>query len=260
MDNEKKKNKSSTISHQSLTIKLIENQRNLGFAKANNQGIKIAKGEYILFLNSDTVVLQNTIPFMLNYIKKHPQVGVATCRVELTDGSLDDACHRGFPTPWNAFCHFSGLERLFPHTKIFAGYLLGHLDLSKTHEIDSAVGAFMLVPKKIGEKIGWWDEDYFWYGEDIDFCYRIKEKGYKIMFVPKVKIIHYKGASSGIKKTKSKAGLATRKKAMLASTQAMRIFYQKHYLKKYPWLVSQMVLLAIKVLEKIRVWKVKKKF
>ena len=248
----------NSIKIKNLKFKIIVNNDNMGFAKANNQGIKESRGEYVLFLNPDTVVSQNTIPFMLNYMKKHPQVGVATCRVELVDGELDNACHRGFPTPWNTFCHFSGLEKLFPHTKIFAGYSLGYLDLNKTHEIDSAVGAFMLVPKKIGEGIEWWDEDYFWYGEDIDFCYRIKEKGYKIMFVPKVKIIHHKGASSGIGKTKSKASIATRKKAMLASTQAMRIFYQKHYLEKYPWLVNQMIFLGIKILEKIRVWRGKK--
>jgi len=241
-----------------LKLKIIVNNDNVGFAKANNQGIKVAKGEYLLFLNPDTMVPQNTIPFMLNYMKKHPQVGVATCRVELVNGELDDACHRGFPTPWNTFCHFSGLEKLFPYTKIFAGYSLGYLDLNKTHEIDSGVGAFMLVPKKIGKEINWWDEDYFWYGEDIDFCYRVKEKGYKIMFIPEVKIIHYKGASSGIGKTESKASIVTRRKAMFASTQAMRVFYQKHYLKKYPWLINQIIFLGIKILEKIRVWRGKK--
>ena len=243
-----------------LKFKIIVNNDNVGFAKANNQGIKKSRGEYLLFLNPDTVVSKNTIPFMLNYIKKHPQIGAATCRVELADQTLDDACHRGFPTPWNALCHFSGLEKLFPHIKVFSGYSLGYLNIRKTHEIDACAGAFMVVPRKIGRQVDWWDEDYFWYGEDIDLCYRIKQKGFKVMFIPQVKIIHYKGASSGIKKTKSKAKMATKKRAMLASTQAMRVFYQKHYLEKYPWLVSQMVLMAIKILERIRIWKVKKKF
>ena len=115
----------------------------------------------------------------------------------------------------------------------------------------------MLIPKKIGKEVDWWDEDYFWNGEDIDFCYRIKEKGYKIMFVPEVKIIHYKGASSGIKKTKSKASSATKKKIMLASTQAMRIFYQKHYRGKYSWPIEKLIFIGIKILEKLRVYQVK---
>ncbi len=236
-------------------FKVIFNNDNLGFAKANNQGIKIAEGKYILFLNPDTIVLPETLPFMLEFMKKNPAVGVATCRVELVDGKLDEACHRGFPTPWNAFCHFSGLEKLFPHSRLFAGYYLGYLDLNTTHEIDSCVGAFMLVPRLVGEKIGWWDEDYFWYGEDIDFCYRVKKAGFKVMFVPKVKIIHYKGASSGIKKTKSKADFKTREKAMLASTQAMRIFYQKHYRGKYPKPIEKLVFWGINLLEKASVRK-----
>ena len=243
---------------ENLKLKIIVNNNNTGFAKANNQGIKIAEGKYVLFLNPDTIVFPETLPFMLEFMKKNPAVGVATCRVELVDGKLDEACHRGFPTPWNAFCHFSGLEKLFPHSRLFAGYYLGYLDLNTTHEIDSCVGAFMLVPRLVGEKIGWWDEDYFWYGEDIDFCYRVKKAGFKVMFVPKVKIIHYKGASSGIKKTKSKADFKTREKAMLASTQAMRIFYQKHYRGKYPKPVEKLVFGGINLLEKARVRKIKR--
>ncbi len=243
---------------ENLKLKIIVNNNNTGFAKANNQGIKKSRGKYVLFLNPDTIVLPETLPFMLEFMKKNPAVGVATCRVELVDGKLDEACHRGFPTPWNAFCHFSGLEKLFPHSRLFAGYYLGHLNLNTTHEIDSCVGAFMLVPRLVGEKIGWWDEDYFWYGEDIDFCYRVKKAGFKVMFVPKVKIIHYKGASSGIKKTKSKADLKTKEKAMLASTQAMRIFYQKHYRGKYPKPVEKLVFWGINLLEKARVRKIKR--
>jgi len=248
----------ANANERSIPLKVIFNNQNLGFAKANNIGIKESRGKYLLFLNPDTIVLPETLPFMLEFMKKNPAVGVATCRVELVDGKLDEACHRGFPTPWNAFCHFSGLEKLFPHSQLFAGYYLGYLDLNTTHEIDSGVGAFMLVPRLVGEKIGWWDEDYFWYGEDIDFCYRVKKAGFKVMFVPKVKIIHYKGASSGIKKTKSKADFKTREKAMLASTQAMRIFYQKHYRGKYPKPIGKLVFWGINLLEKARVGKIKR--
>ena len=116
-------------------------------------------------------------------------------------------------------------------------------------------GAFFFVRRKAAKEVDWWDEDYFWYGEDIEFSYRLKESGWKIMFLPDIKILHYKGVTSGIKKhTKkaSKASKETRKRSARASTQAMRIFYKKHYVGKYPKIITFLVLLAISLLEKIR--------
>lgn len=219
---------------------LINNKKNEGFATANNQAVKKISGDFILFLNPDTQLNEDTLPTMLNFMKENSDVGVATCRVNLVSGNIDDACHRGFPTPWNAFCHFSGLSTIFPASKIFNGYHLGYSDLNKIHEIDSCAGAFMMVRKKVGDQIDWFDEDYFWYGEDLDFCYRVKKNKWKIMFVPDVTIIHYKGVSSGIKKHSRNLSLADRK-IQLVSTKArfevMRIFYEKHYQDKYPgWL------------------------
>lgn len=240
-------------------VKLIASQKNLGFAAGNNLATPQACGRYFLFLNPDTVVLSTTIPTMIKFMNQHPEAGAATCRVELPSGKLDDACHRGFPTPWNALCHFSGLEKIFPKIKLFSGYYLSYLSLDKTHEIDSGVGAFLMVRRQAGEKIGWWDEDYFWYGDDLDFCYRIKNSGWKIFYVPKVKIIHYKGASSGIKKDSQKISTATqetRLRSVKASTEVMRIFYQKHYRQQYPRIVGWLVLKGIDLMEKIRVAKI----
>lgn len=242
------------------TVKLVTSRRNLGFAAGNNLGITCAQGRYILFLNPDTIVFPETLTSMVKFMNDHPQAGAATGRVELVSGKLDEACHRGFPTPWNAFCHFSGLEKIFPKSKLFAGYSLGWLPLNKVHEIDSGVGAFLIVRREVGEQIGWWDENYFWYGEDLDFCYRIKEKGWQIFYVPKVKIIHYKGASSGLKKHSQKMSTATKEtkiRSAEASTQVMRIFYQKHYLDKYPKIIGWLVMRGIDLLEKIRIARVK---
>jgi len=161
-------------------LKVIISQKNLGFAKANNLALKKAQGRYILFLNPDTLVLPETLLVMMKFMEENPKVGAATCRVELTDGQLDQGCHRGFPTVWNAFCYFSGLGKLFPKSKIFAGYSLSYLPLDKIHEIDAGVGAFLIVRHQAGEPLAWFDEDYFWYGEDLDFCYRLKQKGWKI--------------------------------------------------------------------------------
>lgn len=229
-------------------LELIANKENKGFSTANNQGINVSNGEYILFLNPDMIMYENTIDGMVSYMDEHKEVGAATCFLELTDGTLDDATHRGFPTPWNSFTHFSGLSKVFKKSKKLSGYSLGHEDLTKTHEIDALAGAFMLVPRSAGDEVDWWDEDYFWYGEDIDFCYKLKLAGWKIMFVPKYRALHYKGASGGIKKssqTVTVASSSTKKKAQQARFDAMRIFYKKHYMKKYPRIVSSLVLFGI---------------
>lgn len=239
-------------------VKLLVSKKNLGFAAGNNLGIPTSSGKYILFLNPDTILSKDTLLSMHQYMDNYPGVGAATCRVELGNGKLDEACHRGFPTPWRAFCHFSGLEKLFPKSRIFAGYILGYISLDKIHEIDSGTGAFLFVRRKAGEEANWWDEDYYWYGEDLDFCYRLKQKGWKVMFVPKTKILHHKGAASGIKKHSREVTTATREtkiKATKASTEVMRIFFKKHYQERYSPFIYWLVMRGIDLLEKFRLLK-----
>ena len=136
---------------------VIKNKKNVGFSKANNIGVRQSKGKYILFLNPDTVVYKKAIDGMVEFMDQHQDAGAATCFVELPSGELDDAAHRGFPTPWRAFCHFFALSKLFSHSKWFAGYSLGWMNLRETHEIDSCAGAFMMVRRVAGEQVGWWD-------------------------------------------------------------------------------------------------------
>lgn len=242
-------------------ITLIENKENVGYTKGNNMAIKKAKGRYVLFLNTDTVVHKNTLETMVDFMDEYKDAGTATCRVELPNGKLDDSCHRGFPTPWRALLHFTGLSKLFPNSMLLNGYHLGWRDLNKIHQIDSCSGAFMIVRRSAGEEVGWWDEDFFWYGDDLDFCYRLKKKGWKVYFVPTVKILHYKGVSGGIKSISqhlTRATRQTRLRATKARFEAMKIFYQKHYMNKYPkpitWLVIQGIefklTLALKKLQK----------
>lgn len=229
-------------------IVLIVNGQNEGFSKANNQGVKKATGSYLLFLNPDTVFEQETLKEMARFMDNHKEAGAATCKLVLPNGRLDDASHRGFPTPWNAFCHFFGLSKLFEKTKLFGGYSMSYLSLEKTHEIDALAGAFMLVRRKAGEQVGWWDEDFFWYGDDLDFCYRLKEKGWKIFFVPKVMVLHFKGVAGGIKKISKEittASKQTKIRAQKSRFLAMKIFYQKHYKKKYPAFITWLVMWAI---------------
>lgn len=238
-------------------VTLIENSENLGFSKGNNVGVKKAKAPVILFLNPDTAIVDYAINKSLKFLLSNPDIGALTCRVELPDGKLDYSCHRGFPTPWNAFCYFSMLSKIFPSLPLFAGYTATYLDTKKTHEIDCLTGAFLMVRKIAGDQINWWDTDYFWNGEDIEFCYSLKMKGWKIFFYHEVKIIHYKGSSSGLWKTS--AGDVERKDRLFAlshGTSAMRIFYKKHYYKKYPPIIRDFILMAIRMLERYRKLKI----
>lgn len=232
---------------------VVDNGGNIGFAAGNNKGVPFAKGEYVLFLNSDTVTYPKTLTRLVDFMNTHPDVGAVTCKLVTPTGDLDVNSHRGFPTPWNAFSHFSGLERLFPKSRLFAGYLQGWEDSSRLHKIPAISGAFLFVRRSVGEKIGWWDEDYFFYGEDLQFCYNIYKAGYTIYFVPDVITLHYGGVSSGIKKQSQSittANSETRKKVQGWRFDAMRIFYKKNYAKKYPAFLNWLVIKGIDFLYK----------
>lgn len=221
-------------------VTVVENENNVGFSKANNIGIKNAKGKYLLLLNSDTEVSQETIEKMSTFMEDHPEAGVATCKLVLAGGTLDPACHRGFPTPWAAFTYFAGLEKMFPESRLFASYHQGYKSMDAPHEIDSPSGAFYLVRRKVYETVGPLDEDYFMYAEDLDWSYRIKQAGWKIYYYPKAIALHHKKQS----------GRDSRDEALRRQTdryfyQTMKLFYQKHYRHRYGWLVTQLVLFGI---------------
>jgi GT2 family glycosyltransferase len=242
-----------------LKFQLILNKDNSGFSKGNNIGAKKSQGKYILFLNPDTFVSKNSLKEIYSFMEDNPEVGVSCPRLDLPDGTLTSASHRGFPTPWNALSHFSGLSTLFPTSKYFSGYTKGWLlEDKKPHEVDAISGGFFFVRRKAAEEVGWWDEDYFMYGEDIDFCYMLKQKGWKVMFLPQISVLHYHGVSSGIKthsKEISTADRETRLRAAKASSEAMKIFYSKHYKDKYPKMLNWMVLAGISALQSYRLAK-----
>ncbi|NSL52031.1 glycosyltransferase family 2 protein [Calidifontibacillus erzurumensis] len=216
-------------------ITMIENKENVGFSKANNQAIRIAKGNYILLLNSDTIIQEDTLEVMLDFMEAHPRVGASGCKVVLPDGTLDQACRRGFPTPEASFYYFSGLAKLFPTSPRFNQYHLGHLDPDKDYPVDCLVGAFMLLRRDVIEQVGLLDEEFFMYGEDIDWCYRIKKAGWDIYYYPYTSIIHYKGASSRRKPMK----------IIYEFHRAMALFHRKHFSKKYPFFINGLVYTGI---------------
>lgn len=256
MDNNSKDGTGDMVRAKFPKVKLIENPQNLGFSKANNQALKKAQGKYALILNPDTILEKDTLPVTKKFFDEHRDAGFVTCRVELKDGSLDRDCRRRFPTPWRAFTHFSQLSKLSP--KLFGEYYMDDVDPTQPHEIDACVGAFMFTTSEIIKKIGYFDEDYFFYGEDLDLCYKARKAGFKIYYTPETKIIHYKGASSGIKKHSEhlvKSDKSTKIRALRESTRAMELFYNKNYRNIYPRIITLLVILAIKIVTQARILK-----
>lgn len=177
-------------------VNLIENRINIGFGKANNQGVKASSGEYLLLINPDAIVEESTIPEMLAFLKEHPDAGASSCKVLNGDGTLQKTCRRGFPTPWVAFTKISGLSAIFPRTRLFGRYNLTYLNPDEDHEVDAIGGSFMFIPRHVFDEVEGFDEDYFMYGEDIDLCYKIKRAGYKVYYTPRTTAIHFKGEST----------------------------------------------------------------
>ncbi len=177
-------------------IKLISNQKNLGFSKANNIGLAQSKGDYLLLLNPDTIVGEDTFEKMISFFKSNPDAGLAGCKILNPDGTFQLACRRSFPGPWTSFCKVTGLSNLFPGSRLFARYNLTYLDENKTYEVDAISGSFMMFPRKIYEEIGGLDEQFFMYGEDLDFCYRVQKNNKKVYYYHDTQIIHYKGEST----------------------------------------------------------------
>jgi GT2 family glycosyltransferase len=214
---------------------LIDNKVNLGFSKANNQAMKLAKGEYVLLLNPDTVVEEDCFQKVVQFMDENPEAGGLGVKMVDGKGRFLPESKRGLPTPTVAFWKISGLSSLFPKSKIFGKYHLGYLDENEIHEIEIMSGAFMLMRKTALDKVGLLDEAFFMYGEDIDLSYRITEGGYKNYYFPKTSIIHYKGEST----KKSSVNY------VLVFYKAMVIFAKKHFSQKNAKLLTFFIYSAI---------------
>jgi GT2 family glycosyltransferase len=214
---------------------LIENKNNPGFSKANNQAIRQAKGEYILLLNPDTVVEEDCFTKVCGFMDRTPDAGALGVKMIDGKGKYLPESKRGLPTPEVAFYKMFGLGKLFPKSKRFGRYYLGHLSKDEINEVEVLAGAFMLLRMSMLDKIGLLDEDYFMYGEDIDLSYRVTQAGYKNYYFPDTTIIHYKGEST------KKASV----NYVFVFYRAMIIFAQKHYSQKHAQLFSLLIHAAI---------------
>lgn len=201
------------------SVKFISNTTNVGFAKACNQGLQQASGSFILFLNPDCLLPEDCIQKCLDFFSQHPGAGALGVRMLDGHGRYLKESKRAFPSPRISFFKLTGLARVFPRSKIFGRYHLGHLDACHNHEVDVLAGAFMMIPNIILDQVGSFDETFFMYGEDIDLSYRIQKAGYKNYYIADTEIIHFKGEST--------------KKGSLNYVRmfykAMSLFVQKHY-------------------------------
>ncbi len=216
-------------------VHLIENKENVGFAKANNQAVRKARGEYILLLNPDTVVEDDTFEKVIAFMDSHPDAGGLGVKMVDGTGKFLPESKRGLPTPATAFYKIFGLSALFPRSRFFSKYNLGYLDEDEIHKVDVLAGAFMLLRRKTLDKTGLLDETFFMYGEDIDLSYRITQAGYANYYFPQTRIIHYKGEST----KKSSINY------VLVFYRAMVIFAQKHFSAKKAGLFTFFIHIAI---------------
>jgi len=251
VDNDSADGSADMVTREFPQIHLIRN-RNTGYAAGNNLGLRAFgfrdqpdptsnlqppisnKPRYVLLLNPDTVVPFDTFSRVVSYMDAHPDVGVLGVKLVRQDGSLDLACRRAFPTPEVSFYRFSGLSRLFPRSPRFGRYNMTFLDPDQSAEVDSVVGAFMLARAQAIEQAGLLDEAFWMYGEDLDWAFRIKQCGWKVMYVPEVTVLHVKRAAS--------TGSA---QAKYEFQRAMWLFYQKHYRATTPRWLDVLVRLGI---------------
>lgn len=237
---------------------LIINQENVGYPAANNQGLRAfgfgpsedvkpetSTPRFALLLNSDTEVPPDALVTMLDFMEEHREAGVAGPKLVRPDGTLDLACRRSFPTPEISFYRMVGLSRLFPGSRRFGQYNLTYLDPDQLAEVDSVVGAFMLLRAEAIQDVGLMDETFFMYGEDLDWAYRIKDAGWKIYYNPAVTVLHVKKAST-----------RQNPRAQVEFYRAMDIFYRKHFAEQTPWWLHSLIVNAVSArlkLEQLRV-------
>ncbi len=197
--------------------KVLRNERNLGFAAANNRGIEIATGKFILLLNPDTVVLDGTIDTSVEFLEWHPAAGIVGCRLLFPDRSLQRSLY-SFPSLWNIFCETFFLEKLLPGTRLFGNYTLTNFDYNTERQADAVCGAYLLFRRELVSRVGMLDEQFYMYTEEIDFCYRAKQEGYEVWFNPGGEILHFWGGQS-----------ATNRRILLWTVGSQMLYFQKHF-------------------------------
>lgn len=227
----------SILSNEFSYVNVLVNEDNVGFSKACNQVIPKAKGEYVLLLNPDTVVIDNAVSKMAAFLDNNPEYGAVGPKILNEDGTLQLACRRAFPSPAAAFFRLTYLSKLFPGHPLFAKYNMTYIDPEKAASVDALSGSCMMVRKNVIDKIGLLDEDIFMFGEDIDWCWRIKQAGWQIFYNPQAVIYHSHGAASRLRPIGTTFDLHT----------GMEVFYRKHLAQNYWPIFNQLVYITIRL-------------
>jgi GT2 family glycosyltransferase len=249
VDNNSKDNSAQMILQDFPYVHLIQNKTNTGFSSANNQAIKKAKGKYLLILNPDTIIYKNTLDYCLKFAEKQNNCGAIGVQMVDKNGLFLAESKRSFPSPSVSFYRLSGLSFLFKKSTFFNKYYLSHLDKNKNHEVDTLAGAFIWIKKSIIDQVGMFDESFFMYGEDIDLCYRIQQKGYKNFYLGQTKILHYKGESTN----------KLEYKYIHIFYGAMKIFAKKHFKAYFLYNFSINILIILHFIKLFFIRLVKKK-
>lgn len=232
VDNHSQDASAQMVREEFPAVTLIQNTRNEGFIKANNKGLRASRGKYVLSLNNDTVVRPGALDTLVDFLESHPESGACGPKVLNPDGSLQRQCRRGFPTPMSAIYYFLRLHKLFPGNRKFGHYLMAHLDPDQVGEVDSLSGACMLVRRDVMDRVGLMDESFTMYGDDLDWCYRIKKAGWKIHYVPQAVILHHGGLGGS---------RALPYRNIWEFHRSMAIFHEKHYSDSYSFLTNWLV-------------------
>lgn len=234
VDNGSQDGSGERLAQQHDWLHFLRLERGVGFGAANNLAARRARGRHVLFLNSDTEVQNDTLRRVSSFLDGNPRAALAGCRLLKGDGSLDSACRRSFPTPSVSLWKMLGLNRLFPESRRFAAYDLRYLPQDERYQVDSLVGAFMMAKREVLPP-GPFDEDYFFYGEDIDLCYSIKQKGWEVWYLGDVAMLHRKGGTTNKREPW----------VIYHFHDSMRIFYNKHYRRAYMLPLTMLVHVGI---------------
>lgn len=238
VDNASREQHFSPLMQRHPRLECLLNPVNLGFAAGCNRGIRHRPAPFYLLLNPDCVIQEGAIDRVFRFLQERPEAGIVGCRVNNPDGSLQLACRRSIPRPSTAFFRFSQLSRLFPRSRRLARYNLSFIDDHQTHEVEAVSGSFLMFRHQLISQIGLLDESFFLYGEDLDFCYRALQKGWKIYYYPQARIVHHKRRSSSQNVSQSTYHFY----------QAMELFYRKHFSARASGLEKLVVVSGIRAL------------